>query len=148
MDKLAPLLAVVAAGLLIGLQGPSNGWVLKASDNALFTVAVSLSLGLSLVLLTALVVPLRPQAGVVRSLPWYAWLGGAYGVVIIVCAAWGTPKLGAGPALVAALVAQTAMGLALDHFGVLGLERAPISWLKVGGLAVMVAGAVMIAAKK
>lgn len=65
----------------------------------------------------------------------------------IALAAWATPKLGAGPALVAALLAQTALGLALDHYGVLGLERSPVTWLKVTGLVVMLGGAGLIAVK-
>ena len=145
MDKALPLLAVLAAGLMVALQGPSNGWVIKASGSPFFALAVSVGLGAGLTALLALVLPVRPETTPV--LPWYAWLGGAYGVAVVFCGAWATPKLGAGPALVAALVGQTALGLALDHFGLLGLERAPVTGLKIGGVLVMLVGAMMVAAK-
>lgn len=147
MKKILPVLAILMAGLLTAAEGATNGWMTKTSESLYFAMAVAF--GLSALLLIAAVpfLPFRPHFGEVRALPWYAWLGGAYALVTIALAAWATPKLGAGPALVAALVAQTALGLALDHFGVLCLERSPVTWLKAAGLVVMLAGASMIAIK-
>lgn len=148
MDKITPALAVLAAGLLVALQGPTNGWLAKTAGAPAFAVLVSFATGLLAAGAAALLISAKPQAGAVQELPWYAWLGGLYGVGVVFCTAWATPKLGAGPALVAALVAQTALGLALDHFAVMGLERSPVTWLKAGGLVVMLGGALMIAIKR
>ena len=148
MDKLLPVFAVLAAGLLVALQGPTNGLLAKAAGAPMFAVLVSFGTGLLAVGAIALVVSPRPQAGMMQGLPWYAWLGGLYGAAVVFCTAWATPKLGAGPALVAALLAQTALGLALDHFGALGLERSPATALKLAGLGVMLVGALMIAVRR
>lgn len=147
MKSILPLFAIVTAGLITALEGATNGWVTKSASSLYFAMVVAFGMSAIILLLAAPFLPFRPAWSELRSLPWYAWLGGAYGLATIALAAWATPKLGAGPALIAALLAQTALGLALDHFGVLGLERSPVTWLKVGGLVVMLGGAGMIAAK-
>ncbi len=148
MDKALPVLAVLAAGLLIALQGPTNGMVSKATAAPLFAVFLSFSTGFAALALGMLVLSVRPSYGALAALPWYAWLGGLYGAVVVFCTAWATPKLGAGPSLVAALLAQTVLGITLDHLGVMGLDRQPITPLRVGGVLVMLVGAGMIASKR
>lgn len=142
-----PLFAIITAGLITALEGATNGWVTKSAGSLYFAMIVAFGLSALLLLVAVPFLPFKPVWGELRTLPWYAWLGGAYGLATIALAAWATPKLGAGPALVAALLAQTALGLALDHYGVLGLERSPVTWMKVAGLAVMLGGAGMIAVK-
>lgn len=147
MTKILPIVAILLAGLFTAFEGATNGWITKSAGSLYFAMVAAFALSALLLLAAAPFLPFKPHWGELRAMPWYAWLGGAYALVTIALAAWATPKLGAGPALVAALVAQTAMGLALDHFGVLGLERSPITLLKAGGLVVMLAGASMIAVK-
>ncbi|WP_277981000.1 DMT family transporter [Sphingomonas phyllosphaerae] len=147
MKSILPLFAIVAAGLITALEGATNGWVTKSASSLYFAMVVAFGLSALILIAAAPFLPFRPAWSEVRSLPWYAWAGGAYGLATITLAAWATPKLGAGPALVAALLAQTALGLALDHYGVLGLERSPVTWLKVTGLVVMLGGAGLVAVK-
>lgn len=147
MTSILPILAILLAGTLTAMEGATNGWISKSSHSLFFAMVSAFALSGVLLAVSALFLPWRPNWTELRTLPWYAWLGGVYVVVTITLAAWATPKLGAGPALVAALIAQTALGLVLDHFGLLGLERSPITWLKAAGLVVMIGGATMVAAK-
>ncbi|MGI4947833.1 MAG: DMT family transporter [Janthinobacterium lividum] len=147
MKAILPVIAILFAGLLTAFEGATNGWVTKTAGSLCFAMVLAFATSALLLLCAAPFVPWRPHWGELRALPWYAWTGGVYVVVTITIAAWATPKLGAGPALVAALLAQTALGLALDHYGVLGLDRSPMTWMKAGGLVVMLAGAGMIAVK-
>lgn len=147
MSKILPFVAILIAGLLTALEGATNGWVTKTAGSLYVAMAAAFGISALLVIVALPFLATRPHWAELRALPWYAWLGGAYALVTIALAAWATPKLGAGPALVAALLAQTALGLALDHYGVLGLERSPMTLLKAGGLVVMLAGASMIAIK-
>lgn len=142
-----PIAGILLAGLLTALEGATNGWMTKSSGSLYFAMIITFAVSALLLTAAAPFLPFRPNMAEVRALPWYAWVGGVYALATITLAAWATPKLGAGPALIAALIAQTALGMALDHFGVLGLERSPVTWLKAGGLAVMIGGAAMIAVK-
>ena len=145
MKAILPVLGILIAGALTALEGATNGWMTKSAGSLYFAMIAAFGVSALLLLAAAPFLPFRVDWGEVRALPWYGWLGGLYALTTLTIAAWATPKLGAGPALVAALLAQTALGLALDHFGALGLDRTPVTWLKVAGLAVMLGGAAMIA---
>ena len=57
---------------------------------------------------------------------------------------YATPKLGAGPTMVMTVTAQVVTGIVLDHMGALGLEKHPVSWLRIAGCLVAVVGAVLV----
>ena len=59
-------------------------------------------------------------------------------------AAWVAPKLGAGTSLIILVVTQVVIGVSLDHFALLGLERHPISLMRVLGCVAAIGGAVLI----
>jgi transporter family-2 protein len=63
---------------------------------------------------------------------------------VVFAGAWATPRLGAGTVLVLMVAAQLAVGVVLDHFGVLGLKVHPISSLRAAGVLLVVAGALMV----
>ena len=145
MKSILPAFAILFVGVVTALEGATNGWVGKTAASFYFALLVCFC-GSALLLVVALpFVPLRPHWYELRQLPWYAWATPPYVLLTIGLAAWATPKLGAGPALIAALLSQTAVGFALDHFALLGLERSPMTWLKAVGFAVMLAGATVIA---
>ena len=144
LQTLLPILAVVLVGVGIAVETPTNALLGKTSGSVLFASLASFLLGAAALGL-ALAVK-RPQLaqGWATQTPWYAWTGGLYGAFVVAASAWATPKLGAGTTLVVIVAAQVALGVALDHFGVLGLEPHPASWLRLAGVAVVVAGALMV----
>ena len=148
MDKLAPFLTVLAMGVMVALQGPTNAMVGRSVAAPAFAALLSLAVSAAIMAALLLVTSNRPQLGALAALPWYGWLAGLYGAAIVLGAMVAVPKLGAGPALVAALVAQTVVGLGVDHLGLFGLPRSPVTPLKLGGLGVMAGGALMIAARR
>jgi transporter family-2 protein len=144
MAQTLPLLVVLIAGLALGIQPPTNGLLGRITGSGLLASIVSFGVGL-LALVAALAI-LRPRInpGWVSASPWYVWLGGLYGALAVFAGAWATPKLGAGTILVLMVATQIAVGVALDHFGVLGLKTHPVSLLRGLGVLVVVAGALMV----
>lgn len=70
-----------------------------------------------------------------HHVPWFAWSGGILGVLIIYGVARSIPKVGVAPATTAIVVAQIMTAVAIDHFGLLGMDRLPFNiWRVVGGL--------------
>jgi len=59
-------------------------------------------------------------------------------------AAFGAPKIGVGPLLTAAIAGQLLGAILLDHYGLLGLARQPVSIEKVGGVVLVLIGAWMV----
>ena len=79
-----------------------------------------------------------------RGLPWYAWIGGLYGAFFVAVAAFGAPRIGVGPLLTAAIAGQLLAAIILDHYGLLGLTRQPISIEKIGGVLLVLLGAWLV----
>ena len=138
-----PLLAVVLVGAGVAMETPTNALLARTSGSVLLASLFSFVAG-SLVL-GAMVLLRRPSLDHAwASAPWYAWLGGIYGALLVLASAWATPKLGAATTLVVIVASQVALGVVLDHFGLLGLQRHPASWMRLCGLAVVCAGALLV----
>lgn len=143
MQMLIPLVAVVLVGIGVALETPTNALLAKTSGSVLWASLASFLAG-TMVLGAVLAVRRPPLGPAWASAPWYAWIGGVYGAFLVLLSAWATPKLGAGTTLVVIVASQVALGVVLDHFGLLGLERHPISLLRVAGVVVVCGGALMV----
>lgn len=79
-----------------------------------------------------------------RGLPWYAWTGGLYGAIFVATAAWAAPRLGVTVFLTLAIAGQLAAALCLDATGAFGLAKAGIAPERLLGVALVLAGAVLV----
>ncbi len=140
-----PFAAVVLVGLGIAVETPTNAFLTRTSSSALWAALVSFLVGAAILLVAYGVTRPKLADGWAAHTPWWAWTGGAYGAVLVLLSAWATPKLGAGTTLVVIVASQVALGVALDHWGALGLERHPAGWLRMAGVAMVAGGALMVA---
>ena len=72
--------------------------------------------------------------------PFSLYLGGFCGFVIILSLAFVFPKIGAAWAIALVVLGQSAAALAIDHYGLLGMPRDPITLARIGGMALVAAG--------
>ena len=86
----------------------------------------------------------RPDVAATRALPWYAWLGGAYGACFVVAAAWGVPRLGVAMTITLMVGGQLLLSLALDHFGALGVPQQPLNLGRIAGVGLVLAGVLLV----
>lgn len=54
------------------------------------------------------------------------------------------PRIGVGALLTAAVAGQLLAALVLDHYGLLGLPRQPTTLVRMLGLAMVFAGAILV----
>jgi transporter family-2 protein len=139
-----PLALAVIAGVFMSVQAPTNAILGKASGSPVVAAFISFLVGT--VALGAVVAAgsdrlLAPE---LRSVPWYAWLGGLYGAFFVAIAAFGAPRIGVGPLLTAAIAGQLIGAVILDHYGLLGLARQPLSIEKVAGVVLVLVGAALV----
>lgn len=139
-----PLALAVIAGFFMAVQAPTNAILGKASGSPVVAAFISFLVGT--VALGAVVAAgsgrlLAPE---LRTVPWYAWLGGLYGALFVAMAAYGAPKIGVGPLLTAAIAGQLLGAILLDHFGLLGLARQPVGVEKLIGVILVLIGAAMV----
>ena len=132
------------ACILMAVQAPTNALLGKASGSPIVAAFISFVVGT--VALGAMVAASsgRLFAPELKSVPWYAWLGGLYGAFFVAIAAFGAPKVGVGPLLTAAIGGQLIGAVILDHYGLLGLTRQPVSIEKVGGVILVLVGAWLV----
>jgi transporter family-2 protein len=79
------------------------------------------------------------QLGDWRSIPWYVYLAGPLGIVIISSIGFGIPRIGVASTLTLIVVSQLAVGVILDHFGWLTIAR-PIDIQRLIGIGVLFLG--------
>ena len=138
------LLLVLLAGVATAVEAPTNALLTRNVASVLFMSFIVAAIGAVLTGVALLVMRPQLQPMWATTTPWYAFLGGVYGTVVIASTAWATPKLGAGTALVVLVAAQVVVGVLLDNAAALGLEPHPLSWLRIAGCAVAIGGALMV----
>jgi transporter family-2 protein len=139
-----PLALAVIAGILIAIQAPTNAILGKASGSPVVAAFISFVVGT--LALGAMVAASsgRLFAPELKAVPWYAWAGGLYGAFFVAMAAFAAPRIGVATLLTAAIGGQILAALVLDHYGMLGLARQPVSWERIAGVGLVLIGAVLV----
>lgn len=140
MPLFALLLAFIA-GVSMAVQGALNTGLGKIIGLLESTFVVHV-VGLAAAVIALYILRLgRGDLGRFQEAPWYLYLGGVIGVVIIYTVVASISRVGVATATTAIIVGQVGTAVALDHFGLFGLERIPFSWFKVAGVVLLAAGA-------
>ena len=138
------VLAVFAGGML-PLQAATNARLANSFGGPVWAAALS---GLVLTIVLTLVASAASRGGPrldgLSALPWWAWIGGFCGAVLLSVSTALTPRLGAEQMIALVMTGQVLGSIALDNFGLVGLARQPLD-LKhaiAGGL--LIIGAVLM----
>jgi bacterial/archaeal transporter family-2 protein len=78
--------------------------------------------------------------------PWFLYVGGLCGFLVILSLAFVFPKIGAAVAIAIVVLGQGLAALAIDHFGLLGMPKEPVTFVRVGGLLLILGGVALIRA--
>ena len=142
--SLLAMLAVVFGGAATALQAPTNAKMMGAVGSPVNAAFVSFAVGTAALGILAVLLQVRPDMAASRALPWYAWIGGLYGAIFVVAAAWGVPRLGVATTIILMVAGQLLLSVALDHFGAMGMPKQPISLGRVAGIGLVIAGVLMV----
>jgi transporter family-2 protein len=144
-NRSALLLIAAMSAFVIPFQAIINSRLGKLSGNPVFAAVVSFTGGtiaLGIILLFwSRGIPKMP-AGV--RIPWYLYIGGLLGAVYVTTALTLVPKIGTANFIAATIVGQLVMSMVIDHFGLMGIEKNPISLTKVAGGALLICGMLLI----
>ena len=137
--------AIVAliGGVAVGLQGATNA-ALKDQSSLASALVLNGGIVLGLVLLLAAFEPnfLQSLQRVTQASP-KLWLGGVYGTVILACAIFAIPRLGAANTLIFFIFGQLVTASIVDHYGLLGVEKSPVGLKRILGVALVFVGAIL-----
>lgn len=136
--------ACVVGGMFTALQAPTNAMLAKQMNSPVNAALISFAVGTLVLSVAALALRIQPDWTGVRALPWYAWLGGAYGAVFVVAAAYSAPRLGVASTITLMIAGQLAASTVVDHFGGFGIEPRPINLVRALGVALVFIGVVLV----
>ena len=143
MDRGLAVLLTACAGGLIALQAPINAGLGKATGSL---PAAFVSFLVGTVALGAIVV-LSGKAGGLSStfdVSWYYLLGGFLGALYVTNALIAVSAIGAGGVAAATIAGQLTASVAIDRFGLFGLDQVALSPERVIGVALLIAGTVLV----
>jgi len=144
MDRGVAVVLTAAVGGLIALQAPINSQLGK-TVGSWQAAAVSFTSGT--VLLVAIVLVAGGgfgEVGEARGLPWYYLTGGVLGAAYVTTVLVTVRSLGAGGVVAATIAGQLAMAVVVDQLGILGVEKQPVTALRLVGIALLAAGAFLV----
>lgn len=142
--NLFSIVLIIMAGGATALQAPTNARLMTAVGSPVNAAFVSFAVGTAVLGLMAVLFQTRPDMVAARSLPWYAWIGGLYGVVFVIAATWGVPRLGVALTITLMVAGQLLISLILDHFGAFGAPQQPINLGRLAGVALVIGGVLMV----
>ena len=141
---LIAILAVIVGGALTALQGPTNARLAGAVASPVNAALISFAVGTIALMIVAAALHTKPDMAATRALPPAAWLGGLYGAVFVVAAAYAVPKLGVATTIVLMVAGQMMLSLILDHFGFMGVPKQPITMTRLAGVAMLIGGVLLV----
>ena len=145
MQTILLYLAALGAGISVSVQQVLNG-SLRASLNSPAWAGFFSYLGGLLTMIVVLVAFREqiPSWKLMASTPWWAWSGGILGGVFILLVILLLPSLGAATLLALVVAGQMSAAVVMDHFGAFGLTQHSVSISRLLGVALIIAGVVLI----
>jgi transporter family-2 protein len=143
MDRGTAVFLTAGAGGLIALQAPINAGLGRATGSL---PAALVSFGVGTIALAALVV-LSGKGGGLGStfdVSWYYLLGGLLGAAYVANALIAVAAIGAGGVAAATITGQLLASVVIDRLGLFGLDQVALSPERVIGVALLLAGTVLV----
>jgi transporter family-2 protein len=138
------LVAALAIGAAVAAQAPLNSQLGRSVGGL---PATTIALGVSFLTLLVLTTIAGQLGGFgnIGTPPLHVLIGGGLvGALYVGSIVWTVRALGATGLSVVTLAGQFAAALAIDHFGWLGVERSPVTLVKIAGVVLVAAGTYLI----
>lgn len=129
-------------GIMVGIQTPING-ALGKRIGGIEGALVSFLVG-TISLVIALQFLGKGNLSGVFTVPKGLLIGGVFGAIYLTCSIFSVPRIGVTAAISAVVIGQMFVGLFIDHFGLLGVERNPISFSRLIGILFMMGGLYLV----
>jgi transporter family-2 protein len=144
VDRGAAVLLTAFTGGLVALQAPINSTLGKAVGTwqAAF---VSFAIGtVALALIASLATGGLGRIGEVRGVSGIYLTGGLLGAAYVTSVLVTVGTLGAGGVVAATIAGQLAVSVVVDHLGILGVAKQPVTAARIAGIALLAAGTYLV----
>ena len=135
-------LIAILSGALMSVQGVFNTQVTKASGMWLASGFVQLT-ALIVCVAAWLIKERTPVTSLFLVQPKYMLLGGVIGAFITVTVIKAMEMLGPAKAVMFIVISQLIVAYVIELFGMFGVDKQPLEWRKVIGMAIAIAGVIL-----
>ncbi|MBI1741773.1 DMT family transporter [Candidatus Acetothermia bacterium] len=142
LEQYWPILLAALVGFAITTQASFNTLLSRHIGSAEMGFAIHL-VGITLILIVLLLGFGRGDWSKWSQAPWYAYLGGALGVFIVLSIPFVLTKIGTSVGFAAILAAQLVMAAVVDQWGLFGFASNPITPTRAIGLLLLIAGVIL-----
>ncbi len=144
MNKLIWIILAFLSGAFLPIQAGLNSRLGKAVQSPVYASMISFIVG-TLGLITYIILTRQTisWAGI-KDAPNYVWLGGLLGAFYVTVIILAFTILGPGLTFGLVVSGQMVLSVLLEHFNILVAQPNPISFMKIVGVALVVAGVIII----
>ncbi|MDE0210826.1 MAG: DMT family transporter [Boseongicola sp.] len=140
------MLAAIAVGAMITVQPAMNAIIARHVGSALVATSISKFVAFFCSLLVLAVSGFgRVAPATLAAVPWWAYLGGVVGAIFVGSGVVLAPVTGALAFFVCIVAGQLVGSTIVDHYGAFGLAVREMSWSRLAGVFLVLAGAVLVA---
>jgi transporter family-2 protein len=137
------LLLAIAVGVLGGIHIPINGALGARLDSTPVATFAFYGVAFGLISLVCLVIWDRPAFTALASMPRWYYSAGVISVVVVAGSTFLIPRLGAINLFVIGVTSQLLVRMIISHFGWLESPVSPVTWVKLLGGVLLIAGAIL-----
>jgi bacterial/archaeal transporter family-2 protein len=139
------ILLASMAGACISFQAAANASLRTHLNDVRWATFFSIfGTILTAVLVMLALRPSLPPSHLVRSAPWWNWIGGPLGAMIVLSGAALAPKLGAAAFIAAVVGGQLACSIFLDHFALMNLPLHSLNFSRLLGAILVFLGVLLV----
>ncbi len=137
----------ILAGIANAIQPGQNATLSKSLGLPVTAGLITLLVSTSALLISGLAfgkleIPTGQQ---LAAVPWWAWLGGLFSVLLIMAQLYASPAIGAASFLGIIVTVGVTASLVLDNYGWVGFPVHPASLWRILGAVLMIAGVALVA---
>jgi transporter family-2 protein len=143
------ILLAFAGGAFLPIQMGINGQLRAGLGHAMQATFASFTVGAVGALVACLLMRVPfPKPEQIAAPALWMWFGGLCGTFYVWTTIMSGPRIGAALAISLAIAGQLLMAALLDHTGALGFPRDALSPMKAFGIALVIAGVLVVAYSK
>ncbi|TGK42458.1 DMT family transporter [Leptospira andrefontaineae] len=148
MNLLLPVIFALLSGLAMSIQPGINSILGKNIESPWLASTISFFVGtIALGIITFALGEMKSTSFILQTIkeqPWWIWVGGFLGAIVVTSSLVFAPKLGATSWIALFLLGQVVTSILLEKWGVLGFPEKPISIQKMIGLGLLILSAWLV----
>lgn len=132
------------SGALLPIQAGLNSKLGKAAESPVYASMLSFAVGTLGLIIYILITKQSISWAGIREAPAQVWMGGLLGAFYVTVIILAFPKLGPGLTFGLVVAGQMIISILLEHFNILVAQQNSISFMKMVGVLLVIAGVIII----